>query len=177
MQEFSVELVEKSPKSSGAAATFVRINEEWGIKYWPDNKRHFCGGDYVDAYIIRDEEHRKLNFASEHGLAPKVGKKIEFELSGLTYYGFFVEAIKYTYRDRRRQLKDLPQCVNDSGMYDYDYSMSEDHHTGLIDIGQELLNIGFTSINDIHDENVGFMPNGSFVVIDLGHCYLPAELE
>jgi hypothetical protein len=176
MKEFSVALVEKSPKSSGMAATFVRINEEWGIKYWPDHKRHFCGGDYVTADIIRDEEHRKLNFASKHGLAPKVGEKIEFELSERTYYGFFVEIIKYTYNDRVMTIGDVPRYVNQSD-YTYDYSKSGDEDTGLIDIATELLNIGFTDVGDLHVDNVGFMPDDSFVVIDLGHCSLPSELE
>lgn len=167
-----VEVIQGSPKSHGCEATFVSINETWGLKYW---------------YSQRKAEHtyRMNKHAAEFGLAPKVGEMIQFALptgdegESETYHGYFVEKIEMTYKDRYYGEDDswwAEEEDEDGNTYlviprDRDNNI-DFPEVDLPDLVEQLKEIGFSRVEDLHWENVGWMPDGRFVCIDFDYCRL-----
>lgn len=149
-----VETIRKSPTvaadNRGEFAQFRYINGTWGLKYWYSSHS-------------RDEEYRKNSHAAEHNLGPATGAKIDFELDDQQYYGFFVELVKIY-----GESEDYNEAEYGEGSHDE--AMDACHI-----LENELRDIGFTSVCDMHCNNFGQLPDGTWVVTDFNLCGLPLD--
>lgn len=150
-----------SPHSSGVEATFFPIDEKWGIKYWLDSD-------------LRDMNYKYQNHASKHGLAPSVGRNIDFThpRSDKIVYGFFTEICPNILSLNPEYNRISPFFA--SYKQDDDYNMDFDHYN-LPNLKKQLKDIGFVDVCDLHNANVGFMDDGRFVCIDFGQMLLQGE--
>lgn len=141
------ETIRKSPQSYGCFAKFVKVNENWGFKFF-------------DSPRTRDKNYELNKRAGECGLAPKVGSKIDFPEESM--FGFFVELIDVIIENHPAYPGD--NWWLDEWKKDNDNNINFDYYKlpNLISLFEE---IGI-SIGDLHCENVGWMKDGTFVCID-----------
>lgn len=150
----------------GTMAHFVMLRDHVGFKGWKDEEE-------------AHNERYKQSFAAEFGLAPKVYSDI-VEMHGL--FGFLTEAIKETLEHSSffaQTCRYKPKRWHDwfGGGCD-NYFLDEANNSvnfrrlKLPNLVDELYKIGFTNVDDIHWENVGFTYDDEFVVIDFDHCEL-----
>jgi hypothetical protein len=125
--------------SSGVCASFIRISDKEGLKY------------YEDKYV-RDFTYKIQKRASKYGVAPKVGGKFTIKISGKKFYGYITEAILYTHKDQYKAGKIKHGIVGHIPGY-----------TDLIDTLKKKVKI---TTSDIHWGNIGWLPNGQLVAID-----------
>jgi hypothetical protein len=130
----------------GADAKFLRINDKWGLKFFQrEDQRN-------DSYVLQEQ-------AAELGLAPQIGDKFEFTFGDDdTRYGFITECIVETCNDRFR-----PEINwNDYSTTPWQRMYAMQEYQDLIN---GLRNNGFAA-NDMHEANVGWLPDGRLVAID-----------
>lgn len=106
-------VVKGSPKEKGCCATFVRISETVGFKYWWSLSSALAS-------------HERQSFAYDNEFGPQVlSGVVTFKCDGSTYYGFFTEAVVELYVQRydeifpqygRYDLPDLRRLASDAGM-------------------------------------------------------------
>ena len=173
------EVVQGSPKSEGCSATFVSINETWGLKYWESSRK--AGDNY-----------RMNKLAAEFGLAPKVGEMVTFKLPNtpdswddreeIEYHGYFVEKIEMTYQQRFYREDDSWWETTEDSEGNWDYVVPRINNSldferlDLPNLPAMLQEVGFDEVEDLHWANVGWLPDGRFVCIDFDHCTL-ADIE
>lgn len=167
-------VIQGSPKEYGAMARFAFISDDYGLKYWDDE-------DYA-----RDN-YEKTKLAAQYGLAPKVGSFISFELGEEKYYGFFMERIHTLFKDWYTEKFDRGYSWWDSCYHvdqelnslDFErYMVDEDarfQEVTITNLTEQLMEIGFGVVSDLHYENVGWMKDGRFVCIDFDNCFYTQE--
>lgn len=168
---------------------FIRINNEWGFKAWDysfaykqERRCHIKGNCYEKTAL---DNWKMQGHAASYGLAPDVGNdfmSFPHPTANEWIYGFFT--------------KICPIIISDHPVYDHlgwefgdsygdfnchwkkknnddDLNNIDFQYYGLSDLESMLKDIGFEYAEDLHLDNVGFMPNGTFVCIDFDHCHLP----
>ncbi len=159
------ELVEQKKDSSpgGADAVFIPISDKWALKMFHcEYKRDF-------SYEIQQK-------CSEHGLAPKVGEKVDIEDDEYCY-GFICEIVETVVpEDLIMKVKRANESGegwsyeldNEWGEYEYDSELQ----TELSELNQKYDNLGFYP-SDMHVGNLGYMYDEDgerrLVCIDFGH--------
>jgi tRNA A-37 threonylcarbamoyl transferase component Bud32 len=137
----AIETFNRTPRhehKSGVSARYVQINKNWGLKVY----------QYVEE---RDKTYRFQKLAAEHGLAPKLGQKVQVDRS----FGYLTESVASLMSEEM----------------DYSQWDASDECNDLI---VKLHRIGFWA-GDLHHENAGRMADGRIVCIDFGHFALQSE--
>lgn len=163
-------VIKGSDKKYGATASFALISDTYGLKYW-GNKEY------------AESNYEKTKFAAQYGLAPKVGQFIKFKLDEETYYGFFMERLDILFKDWHTEKFDCGYYWRDDCYYVDEELNSLDFERYMIDerlpfqsvaitnLTEQLKEIGFEVVSDLHYENVGWMKDGRFVCIDFDNCF------
>lgn len=84
MRKIEIETAINSPDSQrfvGTCATFIPINEEWGVKLFPDKD-------------VRDESYDRHARMYDLGLAPLYGPKTRVKYNGKLKYGYLCEVVE-----------------------------------------------------------------------------------
>ena len=159
-----------SPKpphlSCGVDASFFRINDDWGFKFF----------DAYESYRARNSYDLQKK-AHAAGLAPAVGAYQEITLDGPikttcgrndkytryvngTIFGYITECVTETIKDRYNE--NIDAVKNDALKSSLYYPRIVD---GYNDLEKGLKSL-FGMVCDLHWENAGWLKNGSLVCID-----------
>ena len=142
----------------GATAKFVKVSEQWGLKFF---KREDARDLAVDRQIR----------AAEHGLGPLVGDTITFNWQGDTWYGYMTEVcpnvLANVWADEEGTDRDdyRNSLYNGTGRNPEkwcDFAESEE----LADLKEGLSELVGWNWYDDHEGNVGYMADGRLVCID-----------
>jgi len=145
-------------RESGLRCRFIRINEQWGIKFYRKES-------------MRNKTHDFQKKAAEVGLAPRIGQCFELTIpfnedddEPVEVYGYVTECISETYGDRMAY--EMYSCsydeCTDSQQNEIEESMYRDYAYDKLIAG--MCHIGITT-SDIHIMNVGYL-KGKLVCID-----------
>jgi hypothetical protein len=153
----AINIVRQTPRdqfSKGCAAKFVPIDEKWGIKFYRYES-------------IRDRTYDAQAKAFSEGIAPELGTKLEFELDGYPKFGYITERIE-TVEDRFCKKHNLPIGTKVDDLEDLEdlarqerWDMEESWE--YKDLMNSLESIDMDTL-DMHWRNVGWLPDGRFVV-------------
>lgn len=138
-----------SDRKKGISCRFIKIDENWGIKFYQDE-------------AMRNKTLDFQNRAANAGLAPRVGKCFELELpfyegdEPIEVFGYVTECISETYGDKMAH--DLfgitrDQCHSTQSDEIYSCLYSDYEYNQLI---SDIEDIGITT-KDIHIMNVGYL--------------------
>lgn len=143
-----------SDYQSGCDARFKKINDQWGLKFFEEEK-------------IRDQTFDLQYTAWEIGCGPELGDKFDLTLpDGTPVYGYITECI----------VKDgnvlYAEEMGDESTYNPDLEdvESDDMHQvyGYTRMIERLKRV--MEVEDIHGGNVGILDSGRLVVIDFSGC-------
>lgn len=150
----------KETSPSGAACTFIQINDEWGIKtYRSENLRDEC-------YKIQSE-------ASEYDLAPPTGNSFNC-IAGYKLYCYTTRVVEMLFTEEYNRLREYCEANSwrrgpeyDAFYVEYD-RLEEEYDPIMRNVSRQLDNsIGWACL-DIHLGNFGRY-NGDIVCIDFGN--------
>jgi hypothetical protein len=85
--EEALALAVNSPnRDKGADAFFIRLNNNWGLKYFHRE-------------IVRNNTYILQKMTHDIGLAPAIGQKMEFDMDREHWYGYLTECVTETVQD------------------------------------------------------------------------------
>ena len=151
--EFTIEDIENAISNnshdSGMSASFVRINDEWGFKFY-------------ESEWARDETHQLQSMAYEIDCAPAIGEKIDIDGDGMVIYGYITQIANVF----------IGGGIDEDGWYadedDFEEVMSINDFLELKQVLDKCKN-ELVEITDIHGGNFGRLKNGRIVIIDFSH--------
>jgi hypothetical protein len=139
----------------GTYAIYIPISDTVGVKlYQWENER--------------DHTYKLQNIAAAGGYAPKVGEKFKIVDQNIhgqqtQMFGYVTEAITQTFREKLIDRFDWPKKLNYKQFIKAQKIL--DHFRPAIVLKHGLKQLRFT-LNDFDTYNVGWLPDGRFVLID-----------
>jgi hypothetical protein len=154
--EETVALVNGTPNQEhGVQAKFVPVNEDWGLKYYDSRENRDKNYDRQLSYIPTDA-------------APQLGDKIDFNLNGEPYYGFFTERVTVAGNL-------VAEMLGLSGPYQNWYDRAQKIYDYINDVaGEEVYELRKQlghGADDLHPWNWGYTKDGRAVAIDFSHFF------
>lgn len=138
---------------------FLRLNDRWAVKgYYNPQTCQKC---------FKMQKH-----AASHNLGPLTyGEIFEMKFNGSKYHCFITEIVS-TILNEHKDYRGIGGWWQSHAWYKDDDNCVDFNAYGLPDLKNELKGIGFIEANDLHLANVGWLPDGTFVVFDFDHCQL-----
>lgn len=132
---------------SGSNATFVPLNDDWGVKFFDD-------ADYRDKMWTRQRD------AAWFDLAPKVGGCIEIKQSNHTMYGYITERVG-TFAFGNECIGWDPQKREEGAEWE------EVMQPEIDELSEQLIELtGYDCSSDSHIGNYGMSKDGRLLCID-----------
>jgi hypothetical protein len=177
-----------SRKHPGYAPRFIQINSEWGFKAWDHNftykqeEKQYVEGCSAEQLALKNWQMQ--GYAASYGLAPDVANdflRFPHPTCDEYIYGFFTRICTQILDDHPAYAHlmwhfwSTPWSARYWKKYKHDHDINnvDFEYYGLPNLPSMLEDIGFEYAEDLHSQNVGWMPDGSFVCFDLDCCHLP----
>lgn len=142
-------------KMNGIAAHFVYLSSGWGLKYFTSS-------------VIRNLTYRFQQEIHKIGYAPALGQKIDFDLNGITRFGYVTEAVVETIGDIYAGLVAIGS-MNREDAENYEEIIADNF---INDIKDNIYWQTGIILRDTHSDNIGVNKDGDMLLIDFSHCIL-----